>query len=332
LETHPAFLDHDTGAYHPERRARLAAVLEGLEVADLGDALVPTEAPRATPAQIERVHPGEYLAELERLCAAGGGRIDADTVASRESFDAALRAAGSGLDAIARLEAGEADAAFCAVRPPGHHATPHQPMGFCLFNNVAVAAAALADRGQRVLVVDYDAHHGNGTQDIFYDDERVTYVSFHQYPCYPGTGGLTEIGADRGHGHTINFPMPPGSTGQAYRRGIETVVAPFAELWKPDWLLVSAGFDAHHFDPLTELGLNAADFGDITADLVQLVEPGRRVLFLEGGYDLEALGSSAASAVAASIGERHHPDHPSSGGPGDEVVADVAEHRNRECS
>src|SRR5436309_683174 len=226
LETHPAFLAHDTGAGHPERPARLRAVLAGIEAAGVGDA-VRHLAPRpATRAELERVHPAAYLDALERFCAAGGGDIDADTSVCSASWDAALLAAGAGLDAIDRLDRGEADAAFCAVRPPGHHATSRRAMGFCLVNNVAVAAAALAARGERVMVVDYDAHHGNGTQDVFYGDERVLYVSMHEYPLYPGTGRLDEIGTGSAAGTTVNLPFPAGTTGDAYLAAVDEVVVP----------------------------------------------------------------------------------------------------------
>jgi acetoin utilization deacetylase AcuC-like enzyme len=271
------------------------------------------------------VHPPEHLDRLEGFCLAGGGHLDADTCAGAESWDVALLAAGAGVDVVDRLAAGEADAAFCAVRPPGHHATADTAMGFCLLNNVAVAAAHLADQGERVLVVDYDAHHGNGTQDIFWTDPRVTYVSFHQYPLYPGTGALGEVGAGEGEGSTLNFPLPAGATGDVYRAGIEAVVAPMVDEWQPTWLLVSAGFDAHRRDPITGLGLSAGDYADITTDLLAFAPPGRRVLFLEGGYDLQALGDCAAAAVGALVGADVRPEPPTAHGPGHEVVGAAAD-------
>ncbi|HMC05359.1 MAG TPA: histone deacetylase [Actinomycetota bacterium] len=320
VETHPQYQAHDTGPGHPERPARLDAVLAGLEASGAGDALVWAEPRPATPEELGRVHPADHLDVLQRFCAAGGGRLDADTSAVPESWEAALLAAGAGPDAIERIDSGEAEAAFCAVRPPGHHATPTRAMGFCLLNNVAVAAAALAERGERVFVFDWDAHHGNGTQDTFYSDGRVLYVSAHQWPLYPGTGSLDDTGSGAGQGLTLNLPFPAGATGDVYLAAFDEVIAPAVERFAPTWAIVSAGFDAHRADPLTGLGLSAGDYADLTDRLLGLL-PGVRVLgFLEGGYDLQALALSAGAFIGTLAGVPFRPEPATSGGPGRPVV------------
>jgi acetoin utilization deacetylase AcuC-like enzyme len=190
-------------------------------------------------------------------------------------------------------------------------------MGFCLLNNVAVLAANLVARGERVLIADFDAHHGNGTQDVFYDDPRVLFVSWHQWPLYPGTGRVEEIGEGPGEGTTINIPMPPGATAEHYRRTLDEVVRPAIESFEPTWLLVSAGFDGHRDDPLASLGLTSGDFADLTRELLECVPAGRTVVFLEGGYDLGAVGRSTAATIGALLGEDVRPEHASTGGPGE---------------
>lgn len=318
--THPDLAGHDTGPGHPERPARLDAVRAGAAAAEVGGDLVAVAGRAATRDELERLHPSDHLDALERFCAGGGGRIDADTEAVPGSWSAAVLAAGSGPDAVERLDRGEGSAAFCAVRPPGHHATPTRAMGFCLLNNVAVTAALLADRGERVAIVDWDAHHGNGTEAAFWDDPRVLYASLHEFPLYPYTGRLHDTGGEGAAGTTVNVPLPAGATGDVALAALDEVVLPVIERFAPTWLLLSAGFDGHRADPLTGLGLSSGDFADLTARVLGVAPPGRRVAFLEGGYDLAALADSSGACLAALAGISHRPERATSGGPGRHVV------------
>ncbi len=301
---------HDPGPDHPERPERVRAVLSGIDDAGVADDMIAFRPRRATRDEVTRVHHPDYLARLEWR-GAHGEALDPDTPVGPGSYEAALRAAGAGLEAVERLDAGEALDAFLAVRPPGHHALSRVGMGFCLLNNIAITASALVARGERVLILDWDAHHGNGTQAAFYDEPEVLFVSLHQYPAYPGTGALEEVGEGAGAGTTINLPFPAGTSGDAYRRAFDEVIVPAAEEFGASWLLVSAGFDAHRADPITDLGLSAGDFSDLTARVLHLGHPGRRIFFLEGGYDLEALAMSAGACVAALAGVRYLPERPS---------------------
>lgn len=321
------FVDHVAGPGHPEAPERLAAVRRGVTDAGLDDLLVPLVPTPASVDAVERVHDRAYLERLRHICVTGGGLLDQDTGVVPLSHEAAMLAAGAGLDAVAALRDGVGDAAFCAVRPPGHHARPAQAMGFCLVNNVAVTAAALAAAGERVVIVDYDVHHGNGTQEIFWDDDRVGFVSIHQWPLYPGTGDVDEVGGPLAEGSVLNVPVPANATGDVYLMAFDELVVPFVERFGADWVLLSAGFDAHRADPLAGVRLSAGDFGLLTERVVALAPRGRCIAFLEGGYDLEALGRSAAAAIGALGGVVTRPEEPTSGGPGRSVIEVLVEHR-----
>jgi len=321
--THAAFLDHLTGRGHPERPERLQAVLDGAARVEVAPWLVPVEPRPATANELQRVHPKAHLDMMRDLATHGGGRLDPDTVASAGSWHAAEMAAGACLSAVEALQRGAGSAAFCAVRPPGHHATRDQAMGFCLVSNVAVAAASLVAQGERVVIVDYDAHHGNGTQAVFYDDPRVLYISLHQWPLYPGTGSVREVGDHDGVGTTLNIPLPPGTTGDVYLRAVGEVVLPVVQRFAPTWLIISAGFDGHAADPITDLALSAGDYAVITQRLMTLVPAGRRLVVLEGGYDLEALRLCTAAVLGALADRTLLPEPLTSGGPGAGAVEAV---------
>lgn len=321
--------DHRPPEGHPERPARFAAAVDGITNAGFGEALLwrtPSEAPAES---LLRVHSEQHVHYISGLADLDNVHLDPDTHMSAGSFTAARLAAGAGLDAVAALRAGEADSAFAIVRPPGHHATPTTAMGFCLFNNVAVTAQSIVDSGEKVAIIDIDAHHGNGTQDAFYGSDQVMFISFHEYPQYPGTGALHETGTGAGTGHTLNFPMPSGTTGDVYLRAFDQVIEPALEAFGADWILISAGFDGHRADPLTNLGLTSGDYAAIMTRIVSASAPGRRIAFLEGGYDLDALGSSAAASTGALLGETHSPEAQTNGGPGNHIVDAAIELANR---
>ena len=301
LYSHSACFDHDPGRMHPESPARLKAVLSALDGPDF-EALDRREAPQAERAQIARVHPESYVdAVLEAIPDTGYAALDMDTTVSPGSGEAALRAAGAVCAAVDAVVGGEADNAFCAVRPPGHHAEPERPMGFCVFNSVAVGALqARAVHGlHRVAVIDFDVHHGNGTQAMFWDDPDLYYASTHQMPLYPGTGAANERGA---HNNIVNVPLAPMAGSLDFRNGMRERVLPTLAKFEPDFVLISAGFDAHEDDPLAGLRFHEDDFAWATTEIAAVARHaagGRLVSTLEGGYDLHALGASAAAHVRA---------------------------------
>lgn len=296
--THPACLAHDPGPDHPERRARLETVLQGLRQA-LPE-LQWREAPLAKLGDLRRVHSSELIDSVMAADIDGYRMLDPDTVMSAGSRSAALHAAGAGLAAVDAVINGDTDTAFCAVRPPGHHATADAAMGFCLFNNIAIAAAHALDKHglERVAIVDFDVHHGNGSQAIFYDDPRVAYFSSHQSGLYPHSGSVYE----RGVGNIHNALLPPGTGGFRFQNTWEDVLLPRLDDFKPQLLLISAGFDAHMRDPQADLMLETSDYAWLTGRLRQIAgrhASGRVVSMLEGGYDLEALRESSVAHVQA---------------------------------
>ena len=316
---------------HPERPGRIAAAMDG--VADLhldGDLLLVPARP-APMDQLLRVHSADYLDELERFCATGGGSLDPDTYATTESWDIALESAGAGLVAIEMLGERGDGTGFVVARPPGHHALADRSMGFCLINNVAVAGAALVAAGERVLIVDWDVHHGNGTQALFWDDPEVLYVSTHQWPCYPGTGRASDVGGPSAAGSTVNVPLPPGATGDVVRQAFDQLVTPVVDRFAPSWVLVSAGFDAHRADPLADLALSAGDFAGLAGVVADYAPAaGRTMLFLEGGYDLTAIRSSVTATLGALVGAPVTSETPTAGGPGMDHLPAIAARRHEQ--
>ena len=304
------FRKHDSGAGHPERPERLDAIRIGLLDADLEGRLESIAPREATREELTRVH---TAAHVDAVAATAGRtvRFDADTQAGPRSYEAALLAAGAACDAVDRVLAGELDRAFCVVRPPGHHAEADRAMGFCLFNNVAVAAAhALAKGLQRVLIIDFDVHHGNGTQHIFDADRRVLYVSSHAWPFYPGTGALQEVGEADARGFTVNLPMPMGCGDGEFARLYREVVIPIGRAFDPELVLVSAGFDAYKDDPLAGMRLSAAGYGELATACLETATgsaQGKAIFVVEGGYDTDGLATGAAAVVARMLGDEAEP-------------------------
>ncbi|MCL6649801.1 MAG: histone deacetylase [Chloroflexi bacterium] len=299
----PLFDQHST-VNHPEHAGRLHAIRRAIAASTVRSHLVPLSFAPASEEDVLLIHAPAHLAFLRRIAQAGGGWIDADTVVSPPSVDVALAAVGAGIRAVTAVLSGEQPAVFAAVRPPGHHATPTRAMGFCLFNTIAIAAEVARQRFglERILIVDFDVHHGNGTQDCFYRESGVCYQSVHQWPLFPGTGRVDEIGEGPGAGFTVNLPLPPGCGDASYQRAFEDVFLPHARRFQPELVLVSAGYDAYWRDPLANHRLTVNGFARIVRLLVDFVDehcPGRLVLLLEGGYDLAGLGAS----VVATLGE-----------------------------
>lgn len=291
------FLRHDTGAGHPERAGRLRHLMGHLENTHLLANLTDIAATPAAIEAVERVHPRSHIEHVQSACKKGRFLLDSDTVVSEASFDIALLAAGGVMNACHSVMQGDCQHAFCAIRPPGHHAEASRAMGFCLFNNVAVAARYLLEEHaiEKVCVIDWDVHHGNGTQAIFYDDPTVFYISAHQHPLYPGTGRADETGTGEGEGTILNFPLPPGQGDEAYLDLFEGEIVSAVRDFRPDFLLISAGFDAHRDDPLANMEVSTNGFAEMTRIVRALADEccgGRLVSVLEGGYDLDALAQS----------------------------------------
>jgi acetoin utilization deacetylase AcuC-like enzyme len=299
--SHPSCLEHDTGAGHPERPDRLRAIERALED-ERFQTLAREQAPRAPLEVIALAHPMDYVEAIRGASpTAGMVRLDADTSMSPGSFEAALRGAGGAMRAVDEVMNQKAENAFVAIRPPGHHAEVTRPMGFCLFNNAAVAARYAQNRyhAERAAIVDFDVHHGNGSQDIFWADKSVMYCSTHEMPLYPGTGAISERGE---HDTIVNAPLSAGDGGDAFREAFEIAILPRLREFKPDILVISAGFDAHTRDPLANLNLVEADYAWVTKKLMEIADKcaqGRIVSLLEGGYDLQGLSRSVAAHVTA---------------------------------
>ncbi|MBI2957365.1 MAG: histone deacetylase, partial [Chloroflexi bacterium] len=307
LVYHPKYLEHDTGS-HPESADRLRRTVALIESSGLKRRLTYVDPRPASEDEITRVHAPAHVRRVRDLAAQGGGWIDADTVVSRGSYDAAVLAAGGAISAVGAVIEGQARHALALVRPPGHHATASQAMGFCLFNNIAIAARHLlaSKHAERVLIVDFDVHHGNGTQDAFYNDGRVLYFSTHQMPLYPGSGDIDQTGNGSGKGMIANVPLPPGCGDDEYRRVYSEILAPLARRFRPQFVLVSAGYDAHWADPIASERMTVTGYAALARALQALANElcdGRLVFALEGGYHLEALSHSIKATLQVLLGD-----------------------------
>jgi len=301
LVYHPIYLEHDTG-YHCETAERLTTILSYLENTGTMDKLIAVQPQAATVEQIARVHSPSYISGIESFAKRGGGYLDGDTVASPQSYQAAIYAAGGIISAVDAVMSRDVTYSFALVRPPGHHAVHDAAMGFCIFNNVAIAAreAIAKYRLERVLIADFDVHHGNGTQDQFYSESSVLYFSTHQYPFYPGSGGVGEIGAGEGEGYTVDVPMPGGCGDSEYMRAFEEVLTPVTKRFKPQLILVSAGYDAHWADSISSMQVTTSGYGKMATIVKSLADElcqSRLVFALEGGYNIEALAESVDATI-----------------------------------
>jgi len=299
---HEIFLEHGE-TWHPENRRRLEAIVARLKQNGLWNVLEALDVYPATEAELQWLHDAEYIEEIKALSQKGGGQLDPDTIANWATWGAAITAAGSCMAAVEDMLTGGVDNALCLVRPPGHHARPSQAMGFCFFNNAALAAEFALRHGlRRVAIFDFDVHHGNGTQEMFYHRGDVLYISIHQREIYPGTGTVDEAGVDAGLGRTVNIPLPAGAQNEHYWRALTEIVLPALRRYKPEFIIVSAGFDGHHADPLAQHELTSDIYYHITKTLRELAEEiceGRLCVCLEGGYALEALAHGIENTTLA---------------------------------
>ncbi|MCB1879699.1 MAG: histone deacetylase [Gammaproteobacteria bacterium] len=304
----PIYLDHNTGFGHPERSERLSAALEYIKQQPFFEEIVPVLPRSAEPEWVQQIHTSRYMARAETACRRNSSHLDSlDVAISTRSFDVALQAAGGALELGDRVVSGALDNAFGLIRPPGHHAEQDMALGFCLFNNIAILARYLQKQHglQKVLILDWDVHHGNGTQHTFEEDPSVFYVSLHQYPYYPGTGAVAETGKGRGRGATLNCPMPAGADDNDYQSAFTDRILPAVNAFGPEIVLISAGFDAHAADPLAQINLSTECYSWMSERMMEVADQhadGKLIALLEGGYDLKALAHSAAAHLRVLAG------------------------------